>query len=89
MIFFQRKKHAKSVEVLIEFGAKTTVQGWMYIQNEWIFGSPLELVTQMLNEQESINWKRSLQYIIQLLTQEIEIEKLKTFSTGTKFTSRL
>ena len=77
------------MEVLIEFGAKTTVQGWMYIQNEWIFGSPLELVTQMLNEQESINWKRSLQYIIQLLTQEIEIEKLKTFSTGTKFTSRL
>ena len=77
------------MEVLIELGAKTTVQGWMNIQNEWIFGSPLELATQMLNEKESINWTRSLQYIIQFLTQEIEIENLKKFSTGTKFTSRL
>ena len=77
------------MEVLIEFGAKTTVQGWMYSQNEWIFGSPLELATQMLSEKESINWKRSLQYIIQLLTQEIENEKMKLFSTGIKYKSRV
>ena len=51
----------------MESGAKLSTQGWIQIQNAWVFGSPLDLANQMLNENEAETWKKSLQNIIDLL----------------------
>ena len=57
------------LELLIEYGANLKATGWVEFKSEWIFGTPLDLATQMLNENESENRKKSLQ-ILKLLGPE-------------------
>ena len=77
-----RKRHAKAIEVLIESCAKTSTKGWIQIQNAWVFGSPLDLANQMLNENETETWKKSVENVANLLEQGEENERLRMLSKG-------
>ena len=70
---------------MIESDTKTSIKGWIQIKNAWVFGSPLDLANQMLNENEAETWKKSLQNIINLLEQGEENERLQMLSKGIMF----
>jgi hypothetical protein len=68
---FDRKKHAKILEKLIELGADCRTEGWMKVNNELIFGSPLELAFHLKKENDSPSWTDSIKNIAKvLLTQK-------------------
>ena len=71
------------LELLIKNGVNLKATGWVEFKNEWIFGTPLELATKMLGENESENRRKSFQ-ILELLSPE-EKEISEKLSAGTVF----
>ena len=64
--------------MLIENGANLKATGWVEFKNGWIFGTPLDLATRMMDENE--NRRKSFQ-ILKLLNPE-ENETSENLSGG-------